>query len=116
MPHFAKRRSSTLPVTPSGRFRITTFWHKVCNLGGQVEFRLGGCLVDPGNQAPGMGAIDMVLTAEVCAQKPLLGGDAGNEDRNCERCEQHSHTGSESERPSEHVHQQAQIAWVANSA
>ena len=63
-----------------------------------------------------MSAIDIVLTTEVCAQKPLLGGDAGNEDRNCERYEEHSHTGSEGERPSEHVHQQAQIAWVANSA
>jgi hypothetical protein len=50
------------------------------------------------------------------AQKPLLGVDTGNEDGSRERCEQHSHTGSKGERPSEHVHQQAQIAWVANSA
>ncbi len=63
-----------------------------------------------------MGAIHIVLSTEVLTQKALLGGDAGNEDGNCEPCEQYSHTGSESERPSEHVHYQAEIAWVANSA
>src|ERR1700758_5626181 len=104
MRHFAIRRSSTPLATPSGRFRTITFWHKVCNLGEHVQFRLLGCLVDPGNQAPGMGAINIVLSPEVLTQKPLLGGDTGNEDGNCERCEQHSHAGSESERPSEHVH------------
>src|SRR5579864_2286926 len=100
MRHFAIRGSNTLPGTPSGRFRTTAFWHNVCNLAEHVEFRLLGCLVDPGNQAPGMGAIDIVLSTEVLTQKALLGGDAGNEDGNCEPCEQYSHAGSESERPS----------------
>ncbi len=62
-----------------------------------------------------MSAIDIVLTTEVVAQ------NRSSEVMRAMRIgivrgrEQHSHTGPEGERPSEHVHQQAQIAWVANS-
>ena len=73
-------------------------------------------LEDPGDEAPGTAAIGVVGCAELRVQQRFLGADAGQQRRDKKRGQQHAHAGSEGERPAERIHEQAQIARMADDA
>src|SRR5262245_56552753 len=73
-----------------------------------------GSLVDPRNQSRGSAAVRIVLAAELRAQQSLLRTHARNERRDRQRREQHADAGTKSQRPSQRVDEQTQIAGVTD--
>src|SRR5262249_14030702 len=78
-----------------------------------------GCflaLIKPRNQPRRAAAVGIVLVTELRAQQPLFRVDARDERRNRERRQQHADDGTEGQRPSQRVDEQAQIAGMTNDA
>src|SRR5262245_11189385 len=84
--------------------------------GPKLAYGALGALVDPGNQSRRSAAVRIVLAAELRVQQRLLRAHARNERRDRQRREQHADPGTKSQRPSQRIDEQAQIAGVADDA